>query len=179
MRLWADGVMNTSSGPPTENNNHNKDYNNDDNKKPEMSPATAASGGVPNEHSSTCRMQQRRVPPCFSAGFHSFTGVSPRPVFLHRWRREERAATSYYSFDSGVRKLQYRFMFSLADVFFFFFFFQLRIALFFECLHYHVSPQFSALVKQCRSCSQTNTPAFCNGDFIVPFFDIWTICLLN
>lgn len=42
VRLRADGVMNTSSGPPTENNNHNKDYNNDDNKKPEMSPATAA-----------------------------------------------------------------------------------------------------------------------------------------
>lgn len=51
VRLWADGVMNTSSGPPAENNNHNEDYNNDDNKKPEMSPATAASGGVPNEHS--------------------------------------------------------------------------------------------------------------------------------
>lgn len=40
VRLWADGVMNTRSGPPAENNNHNKDYNNGDNKKPEMPPAS-------------------------------------------------------------------------------------------------------------------------------------------
>lgn len=100
MHLWADAVMNASSRPPAENNNHNKDDNNGDNKKREMLQATAAANS--DEHSSTCQAKQRHVPPCFPAGFHSFTDVS---AFLHCWRREERAAASYYSFDSGASNL--------------------------------------------------------------------------